>query len=154
MLHKKTNKKINKYVMLLLTAVLCIGLLSACGKDDELNPGLTFADVEGGEVVATYKDGSVTDLEFNKFKSALALTQGMDPSILDMAGYREYILEQYVIYKVLAARATSEQQDEAKEEALNSFAQFEEYIKSSGADVNDQLKTYSLTRNDVATFML
>src|SRR5690606_21407523 len=29
-----------------------------------------------------------------------------------------------------------------------------EYIKSSGADVNDQLKTYSLTRNDVATFML
>ncbi|MCM3635886.1 peptidylprolyl isomerase [Paenibacillus camelliae] len=152
MLHKKTNKKINKYVMLLLTAVLCIGLLSACGKDDELNPGLTFADVEGGEVVATYKDGSVTDKEFNKFKSALALTQGMDPSILDMEGYREYILEQYIVYKVLAGKATEEQQTEAKDEALANFTQFEEILKGSG-DVNEQLKSYDLTRNDVATFL-
>ncbi|MEK4248396.1 peptidylprolyl isomerase [Paenibacillus sp. FSL W7-1287] len=152
MLHKKTNKKINKYLMLLLTAVLCIGLLSACGKDDELNPGLTFADVEGGEVVATYKDGSVTDKEFNKFKSALALTQGMDPSILDMEGYREYILEQYIVYKVLAGKATEEQQTEAKDEALANFTQFEEILKGSG-DVNEQLKSYDLTRNDVATFL-
>lgn len=138
--------------MLLLTAVLCIGLLSACGKDDELNPGLTFADVEGGEVVATYKDGSVTDKEFNKFKSALALTQGMDPSILDMEGYREYILEQYIVYKVLAGKATEEQQTEAKDEALANFTQFEEILKGSG-DVNEQLKSYDLTRNDVATFL-
>src|SRR5690606_2008898 len=141
MLHKKTNKKINKYVMLLLTAVLCIGLLSACGKDDELNPGLTFADVEGGEVVATYKDGSVTDKEFNKFKSALALTQDMDPSILDMEGYREYILEKYNVYKVVAGKEPEEQQTEAKDEALANFTQFEEILKGSG-DVNEQLKSY------------
>jgi len=151
MLHNFTSKKINKWTMLVLTAVLCIGLLSACGKDDELTPGLTFADVEGGEVVATYKEGSVTDAEFNKFKSALAMTQGMDPSILDMEGYREYILEQYIVYKVLAGRATEEQQTAAKEEAVTNFTQYEESLKSAG-NVDDQLKTYNLTRNDVATF--
>lgn len=151
MLHNFTSKKINKWTMLVLTAVLCIGLLSACGKDDELTPGLTFADVEGGEVVATYKEGSVSDAEFNKFKSALAMTQGMDPSILDMEGYREYILEQYIVYKVLAGRATEEQQTAAKEEAVTNYTQYEESLKSAG-NVDDQLKTYNLTRNDVATF--
>jgi len=152
MLHNFTTKKINKWTMLVLTAVLCIGLLSACGKD-KLNPGLTFANTEGGEVVATYKDGSVTDAEFNKFKSALALTQGMDPSILDMEGYREYILEQYIIYKVLAGRATEEQQAAAKEEALSSMTQFDEALKSTG-DAKEQLKKYNLTREDVATFLM
>lgn len=152
MLHNFNSKKINKWTMLALTAVLCIGLLSACGKD-ELNPGLTFANTEGGEVVATYKDGSVTDAEFNKFKSALSLTQGIDPSILDMEGYREYILEQYIVYKVLAERATEEQQTAAKEDALTSMAQIEEAMKQSG-DVKEQLKTYNLTRDDVATFLM
>ncbi|GIP19604.1 foldase protein PrsA 1 [Paenibacillus montaniterrae] len=152
MLYNFTTNKRNKWLMLLLSAVLTISLLSACGKD-ELNPSLAFEDVEGGEVVATYKDGTVTDLEFNKFKSALAFTQGMDPTILDMEGYREYILEQYVVYKVLSGRANQEQQDAAKEDALASWASLEEYLKSVG-DVKDQLKTYNLTINDVASFLM
>jgi len=154
MLYKFTSKKRNKWLMLMVSGIMAISLLAACGKDnDELNPSISF-NVSGGEQVATYKDGTVTDLEFNKFKSALALTQGMDPSLFDMEGYREYILEQFVVYKVLAARATAEQQEEAKEEALNSFSQFETYIENSGAKVKDHLKTYDLTRNDVASFMM
>jgi len=148
-----TSKKRNKWIMLVLTVVLSIGLLSACGKDEKVNPDLTFEGTEGGEVVATYKEGTVTDAEFNKFKSALAFTQGMDPSILDMEGYREYILEQYIVYKVLAGRATEEQRTAAQEEALASWTQYEEAMKSSG-NIDDQLKTFNLTRNDVASFMM
>lgn len=148
-----TSKKRNKWTMLVLTVVLSIGLLSACGKDEKVNPALTFEGTEGGEVVATYKEGTVTDAEFNKFKSALAFTQGMDPSILDMEGYREYILEQYIVYKVLAGRATEEQRTAAQEEALASWTQYEKAMKSSG-NIDDQLKTFNLTRNDVASFMM
>lgn len=153
MLDNFTPKKRNKWLLLVLSAIMAIGLLSACGKD-ELNPTLNFADVEKGEQVATYKDGTVTDLEFNKFKSALALTQGMDPSILDMEGYREYILEQYIVYKVLAGRATQEQQDAAKQEAIDTWTKQEEAMKSAGTKIEDQLKTYNLTRNDLATFLM
>lgn len=153
MLDNFTPKKRNKWLLLVLSAIMAIGLLSACGKD-ELNPTLNFADVDKGEQVATYKDGTVTDLEFNKFKSALALTQGMDPSILDMEGYREYILEQYIVYKVLAGRATQEQQDAAKQEAIDTWTKQEEAMKSAGTKIEDQLKTYNLTRNDLATFLM
>lgn len=147
-----TAKKRNKWLMIMVSAIMMISLLSACGKD-ELNPAIQFTGVDEGEQVATYKEGSVTDKEFNKFKSSLAFSQGMDPSIFDMAGYREYILEQYIVYKVLAARATQQQQDEAKEEAIASYAQLEETLKNYG-DVNEQLKEYGLSRNDVASFLM
>lgn len=152
MLSNLTTKNFGKGLKLIVISALFVALLAACGKD-EVNPSLTFKGVEGGEVVATYKDGTVTDLEFNKFKSAFALLQGMDEALLDQSGFREAVLEQYITYKILANRTTEEQQVKAKEEALTNFEQVKESLSAYG-DVKDMLKEKNLTENDLASYIM
>ena len=152
MLLNFSAKSFSKSLKLIVISAVFVALLAACGKD-EVNPSLTFKGVEGGEVIATYKDGTVTDLEFNKFKSGIALLQGMDEALLDQSEYREAFLEQYITYKILAHRTTEEQQAKSKEEALASFEQTKEGLALYG-DFKDMLKEKNLTENDMASLIM
>lgn len=152
MLSKLTTKNFGKGLKLMVISAMFVALLAACGKD-EVNPSLMFKGVEDGEVIATYKDGTVTDKEFNKFKSGIALLQGMDEALLDQSEYREAFLEQYITYKILANRTTEEQQATSKEEALASFEQTKEGLAAYG-EVKDMLKEKNLTENDLASLIM
>lgn len=141
----------SKASKLMILAVLCLVVLAACGKDDP-EPTLTFSDIESEVVVATYTDGTVTDKEFEKFKAALALSQGMDKSLFEMEGYRDYVLEQYVVYKHIASQATDEVKSGALDESKVQLNTFKDYISQAGYDFEEMTTEYGVTSDDMSTF--
>lgn len=152
MFSKLTAGKWGKALKIVAISAVLTTLLAACGKD-EIDPTLTFKGTENGTVIATYKDGSVTDQEYDKFKAGISLLQGIDESILDLEGYREAFLKQYISYKILAHSASAEDQEAAKEEALTSYEQTKKALEQYG-DVKDMLKERNLTQDDLASLIL
>jgi foldase protein PrsA len=109
-------------------ALACVlaGTLAACGgKDGGGVPG------EGqGEPVATYQGKTVTDTEFNKYLSLLELTSPMEAMYIEyIPGYKEQILERYIIYKEYAAKASSDDVKQAEESAAAIRGQLDEVLK-------------------------
>jgi foldase protein PrsA len=109
-------------------ALACVlaGTLAACGgKDGGGVPG------EGqGEPVATYQGKTVTDTEFNKYLSLLELTSPMEAMYIEyIPGYKEQILERYIIYKEYAAKASSDDVKQAEGSAAAIRGQLDEVLK-------------------------
>ncbi|REJ22280.1 MAG: hypothetical protein C6W59_00590 [Paenibacillaceae bacterium] len=116
---------IRRLAALALTCALA-GTLAACGgKDDGGVPG------EGkGDPVATYQGKTVTDTEFNKYLSLLELTSPMEAMYIEyIPGYKEQVLERYIIYKEYAAKATSDDVKQAEESAATFRGQLDEVLK-------------------------
>lgn len=152
MFSKLTAGKWSKVIKIVAISAVLTTLLAACGKD-KIDPTLTFKNTEDGTVIATYKDGSVTDKEYDKFKSGIALLQGIDETVLDQEGLREAFLQQYISYKIMANSASAEDQEASKEEALTSYEQTKKSLELYG-DFNDMLKKKNLTQDDLATLIL
>lgn len=151
MFSKWTTGKFGKTLKVMAITAVFVALLAACGKDDNLS--LTFKDTEDGVVIATYKDGQVTETEYNKFKSGIALLQGIDESFLDQEGFREEFLKQYISYKIMANAASEEDKKAAQEEAAASIEQTKTAMQQYG-DFKEMLKEKNLTENDFSTLIL
>src|SRR5690606_13701103 len=71
--NNKNNTAWRRVPALLLTAVLVMSLLAACGKGKDGKDAMPGATE--GQVVASYQDGGqVTEAEFNKYTTLLELT--------------------------------------------------------------------------------
>ena len=147
-INQSTWGKLSKLVVL---AALCLVVLAACGTDEK-EVSLGFSGIESDVKVATYSEGDVTDKEFEKFKSTLALSQGMDKSLLDIEGYREYVLEQYIVYKHIANQASDEVKTAALEENKTQVQNFKNYVAQVGYDYEELIAEYGVSDNDVTTF--
>jgi len=120
-------------------ALACVlaAALAACGgkgKDEGGLPG------EGqGEPVATWQGKTVTDAEFNKYMSLVELTSPMEAMYAEVIpGYKEQILERYIIYKEYAAKATADDRKEAAETAASFREQIDNALKDESQ--KDSLK--------------
>lgn len=150
MFSKLNQSTLGKFSKLMILAVLCLVVLAACGKDEEVS--LTFKNTDSDVKVATYTGGDVTDKEFEIFKATLAFSQGMDKAMFDTAGYREYVLEQYVVYKHIAGIASDEVKSAAKEEAATQLQSFKDYLTQASVDFNEMLTQYNIKEDDIKTF--
>jgi len=122
------NRRSAAFRGLAAIALACVlaGALAACGgKNDGGIPG------EGqGEPVATYQGKTVTDAEFNKYMSLVELTSPMEAAYAEfIPGYKEQILERYIVYKEYSAKATADDQKKAAENAAAFREQLDQALK-------------------------
>ncbi|UVI30361.1 peptidylprolyl isomerase [Paenibacillus spongiae] len=139
------TKPLKKGILLALTAVLVIVLAAGCGKKEEAPntggkpaTGQTKAPGEGeGKVIATYKDGTVTDGEFNKYTSFFGIVNPQTAMYLSIPQLKEQFLREYVGYKILSTRLTLT--DDEKKKAQEETDAFYTQVKTA-MDQNPDLK--------------
>mgnify|MGYP002619720757 FL=1 len=121
----KRYAAVRRLAALAMAGVLA-GTLAACGGKD--NGGLPG---EGkGEPVATYQGKTVTDAEFNKYMSLVELTSPQDAMYAEfIPGYKEQILERYILYKEYAAKASEDDVKQAEENAAEFRKQLDAVLK-------------------------
>ncbi|WP_058300459.1 peptidylprolyl isomerase [Gorillibacterium timonense] len=155
---QQTNKRNwTKALAVCLALVLAVSL-SACGKKD----GSKAEGKDDSKVVATYKDGEITQKEFDTF---LGVNQVMDSTgqvaqMLASEELKSYIqdqfLQQLAVWKVLDAKTTDENRKEGDKKAdelekqindmeAESKTSFEAALKESKITVADLKKYVSMT---------
>ncbi|MGO4111364.1 foldase protein PrsA [Paenibacillus sp. YAF4_2] len=154
MLHTTRKSTWRRSALLVLAAVLVMTVLAACGgkKDKEGSSGLTFAGAGKGTVVATYKDGTVTEPEFNKYLDIFNIMQPGYEQVIAIPQFKEQLLQQYVSYKILSAQATEATLKKAGDETDKQMKSFEDTLKTN-ADVQKTLDDKKVSNADVKTYL-
>jgi len=150
MLHNKQRSFTGKRglsAMLVLLLSLAV-VMSACGKktDDTKAPAS-----EEGTVVAEYKDGKVTDKEFDRYISFMSIVNPSAEAYLSIEGMKEQFLREYVGYKILYSRADDKAKDAASADVKTFVTQFEEAAKSD-ADMKAKMDKAGLSNDDAEWF--
>ncbi len=125
-----------KSILLMLAAILTVVLLAGCGKSKEeiaLAPGAGV-----GKVVATYKEGAVTEGEFKEYTTFYSVFMNQQAEMyLSIPQLKEQVLRQYIAYKILFSRITDTAvKDKVKTEADKFYDQF----KTNAIDKQPDLK--------------
>lgn len=152
MFHSTRKSTWRRSALLVLAAVLVMTMLAACGKGKGEH-SLQFKNVDKGEVVATYKDGKVTQDELKKYLDVYVLAQPAYESIVELPQFQEMLLEQYVSFKLLSAQASEESLKEARKQVDEQLTGFNE-LKGSDKTFADELKKKKISDADIATFLL
>ncbi|GKU77090.1 peptidylprolyl isomerase [Paenibacillus sp. L3-i20] len=161
MLHSTRKSAWRRSALLVISAVLVMTMLAACGSDkDEPKSGngksahsLTFKDVSEGEVVATYKDGKVTKSEFDKYLTIFGISQPTYEQVIAMPQFQQMILEQYVSYKVLGSKASEKSLKKASEEVDKQLKEYTEGLKTN-TELAAKVAEKKVTTDDIATFLM
>ncbi|MHA6481553.1 peptidylprolyl isomerase [Paenibacillus sp. strain BS8-2] len=152
MLHSTRKSAWRRSALLTIAAVLVMTMLAACGgNNDEYS--LEFKDVSEGETVATYKDGKVTQAEFDKYLAIFGVTQPSYEQIITIPQFQQIILEQYVSYKVLAGKASEDSLKKAREDVDKQFKDYKEYLKTD-TELEAKLKEKKISDSDMSTFLM
>lgn len=152
MFHSTRKSTWRRSALLVLAAVLVMTMLAACGKGKGEH-SLQFKNVNKGEVVATFKDGQVTQDELKKYLDVYVLAQPAYESIVELPQFQEMLLEQYVSFKLLSAQASEASLKEARKQVDEQLKAFKE-LKASDKSFADELKTKKVSDADIATFLL
>jgi foldase protein PrsA len=151
MLHNKQRSFAGKrglsalLVLLLSLAVV----MSACGKK---TVDVTKAPAsDQGTVVAEYKDGKVTDKEFNRYIGFMSIVNPQAEAYLAGEGAKEQFLREYVGYKILYSRADEKAKDTASADMDTFVKQFEDAAKSD-ANMKAKMDKAGLTNDDAEWF--
>ncbi|HEY0828913.1 MAG TPA: peptidylprolyl isomerase [Bacilli bacterium] len=104
------------WITSLFSTILVVLMLSSCTQKEVLiSPNINMeTTTPDNEVAATYKDGKVTKVELQKFIDALTFINPSQAQNKDIPAFREFILKQLVMSKILTAHA-SEQSKSAAE---------------------------------------
>lgn len=151
MFYKTRKSAWRRSALLIASAVLAMTMLAACGGTKEYS--LEFNKVSGGDVVATYKDGQVTQEELDKYLDLYVLAQPAYASVVEIPEFKEMIVEQYVAYKVLGSQASGESMEEARKQVDEQLEQYKEY-KKSDETFAAEVKNRNVSDEDMATFLL
>lgn len=149
MFYKLRQSTWTKRVALIVVAALAMTLMAACGKSAK-EPSLEFKGVQDGAVIATYKGGTVTDLEFDKFKGIFVLMQPETAALIDL--FQEMLMDQYIGYKLLSAKASDADLKKAKEATKAQLDSYKEYIKAD-ANAAALAQEKGITEQDMETFL-
>ncbi|WP_168123358.1 peptidylprolyl isomerase [Paenibacillus sp. HB172176] len=156
MLHSTRKSAWRRSALLVIAAVLVMTVMAACGNNSNggsKGHSLEFKGVDGGDVVATYKDGEVTQDEFDKYLDIFAVAQPSYASIIEIPQFQEMILQQYISYKILSARASEDALKTASADVDEQLDQYKQY-KESDADLQAQVKEKGISDEDMATFLM
>ncbi|MBH5320720.1 peptidylprolyl isomerase [Paenibacillus sp. GSMTC-2017] len=151
MLHSSRKSAWRRGALLVISAVLVMTMLAACGKGKEHS--LEFKGVGEGEVVATYKDGKVTKSEFDKYLAIFGTAQAQYEQVIAMPQFQQMILEQYVSYKILGTKASEESLKKARTEVDKQLKEYDTALKNDTA-LAAKVKEKKISREDMATFLM
>lgn len=145
MLHNKSKSSWRSLVLLIAAVLIVMTVATACGKKSETDTegGTTEPTtqtggekaVDNGNVVATYKGGTVTEAEFNKYTTFFSFMNQQYAMLLSIPQYKEQFLKEYVGYKIMYADIA----DSIKEEANTNADEFEKEF-SAALETQTQMK--------------
>jgi len=153
MLHNKRRSAWRRSLLLVLAAMLVMTIAAACGakKDNEPGGGTEGGKPDNGKAVATYKDGTVTESEFEKYKTFFVLMNPQAEMFLSIPQYQEQFLQEYVGYKVLFSRMS----DESKKAADTDTEEFRTQIQTAYDDTEElrtRMETSGLTVDEAVDY--
>jgi foldase protein PrsA len=138
MLYSLRKSAWRKGALLLIAAVLVM-TMAACGaKETE---------------VATYKGGSVTDKEFNKYLDVFTVTQPTYAQVIEIPQFKEQLLQQYISYKILGSRASEEAIKEAKADVKEQMTQYKDAL-TKNAELKASVDAKKLKNKDMENYLL
>lgn len=152
MFYRTRKSAWRRSALLIASAVLAMTMLAACGGNKD-GYSLEFKNVSGGDVVATYKDGQVTQDELDKYLDLYVLAQPAYASVVEIPEFKEMIVEQYVAYKVLGSQASEESLEEASKQVDEQLKLYQDY-KKSDETFAAEVKNRKVSDADMATFLL
>jgi len=118
------TKRFKKGMLIVLAMMLVVVLAAGCGKK--------------GDVVATYKGGTVTESEFNKYTTFMGVVNPQMAMYLSIPQFKEQFLREFVGYKILNERLPKPSEEEKKKIDDNTN-QFYSQIKTA-TEQNAELK--------------
>ncbi|MFX3634141.1 MAG: peptidylprolyl isomerase [Candidatus Pristimantibacillus sp.] len=163
MLHNTRKSAWRRSALLIVAAVLVMTVMAACGNknDNETSGGkdkgaaefgTVFAGAGTGTEIATFKDGNVTEPEFDKYLGVFTIMQPGYEQVLAIPQFKEQLLQQFVSYKILAGQASEETKKKASEETEKQIADFEAAVEAQ-PELKTTLTTKNVTTDDVRTYL-
>ncbi|ANE45989.1 hypothetical protein SY83_06490 [Paenibacillus swuensis] len=137
----------NKAFSMALIFLVIAALISACGKSKE---------EAAVPVVAKYKDGQVTQKDFDKFKGVVSIFNPSYGQMIDQPEVQESLLKQLIAYRVLNDRADKPSKETGETKAKEQMKEIEAYFGSAAAQgqtFDELLKSKNVTKEDLEDFL-
>ncbi|WP_150275638.1 peptidylprolyl isomerase [Paenibacillus tepidiphilus] len=139
------KQKTWKVLLVTLAATVSFSMLAACGNGNNNNNA-----EDNSAAVATYKDGTITEKEFDQDTRVMKFLSPQQAAYLEIDAFKESILKQEVAFEYLAGQATDEAKKQAEEEADKQVAA----IKTGLGDTyEDALKQANVTEAEIKDYM-
>ncbi|TCZ70529.1 peptidylprolyl isomerase [Paenibacillus albiflavus] len=134
------QSKQSRWVIALIAVIMAVSVLGGCGKSNK--------------VLATYKDNSeVTQAEFDTFLNVNGALNPQYKQVMDDPTIRNYMLEQYIGYKMLAARADDAMKAEADKLVNTQMEQIKLFLGAQEGGLDKQLKDNKIKLEDIENLM-
>lgn len=136
-----------KVLLVSLAAAVSFSMLSACSSNNNNNS----AAEDNSKAVATYKDGTITEKEFDLDTRVMKFLSPQQAQYLEIDAFKESILKQEVAFEYLAGKATDEAKTQAEKEA---DVQVTSLKTALGDTYESSLKEQNLTEAEIRTYMV
>ncbi|WP_310830878.1 peptidylprolyl isomerase [Paenibacillus pedocola] len=136
-----------KVLLVSLAAAVSFSMLSACSSNNNNNS----AAEDNSKAVATYKDGTITEKEFDLDTRVMKFLSPQQAQYLEIDAFKESILKQEVAFEYLAGKATDEAKKQAEKEAE---VQVTSLKTALGDTYESSLKEQNLTEAEIRTYMV
>ncbi|WP_054944027.1 peptidylprolyl isomerase [Paenibacillus ihuae] len=136
-----------KVLLVSLAAAVSFSMLSACSSNNNNNS----AAEDNSKAVATYKDGTITEKEFDLDTRVMKFLSPQQAQYLEIDAFKESILKQEVAFEYLAAKATDDAKKQAEKEA---DVQVTSLKTALGDTYESSLKEQNLTEAEIRTYMV
>ncbi|MDB5052392.1 MAG: peptidylprolyl isomerase [Bacilli bacterium] len=152
------NKKIGqaRWFVGMIALILVISLLSGCGKTNSgasaSSSPIATKGPKDTDIAGTYKDGKVTYGELNKFIETSAFLSQQSAQAKGTPGFDEYMLKQYVLLKVLNARASDASKKDAEAKVKTQMDSFQKYYDTNKAQMDPAMKAANIAIADIQNY--
>ncbi|WP_438435230.1 foldase protein PrsA [Gorillibacterium sp. sgz500922] len=143
-----------KALAICLALVLAVSL-TACGKKNDAKG----AEKDSSKVVATYKDGQITQNELDTFVGVNAMmdSTGQVSQMLASEELKSYIQEQFLqqlaVWKVLDVKTSAENRKEGDKKAEELDTQIKGMDETSKKSFDEGLKTNKISVDDIKKYV-
>ncbi|WP_342563710.1 peptidylprolyl isomerase [Paenibacillus sp. FSL R7-0345] len=135
-----------KVLLVSLAAAVSFSMLSACSSNNNNN-----AAEDNTQAVATYKDGTITEKEFDLDTKVMKFLSPQQAAYLEIDAFKESILKQEVAFEYLAGQASDDAKKQAEKEADVQVSSLKEAL---GDTYESSLKDADLTEAEVRSYMV
>jgi foldase protein PrsA len=137
-----TRKSVWRKGALLIVAAMLVMTMAACGGAKET-----------GTEIATYKGGSVTDKEFDKYLAVFNILQPGYEQILEIPEFKEQVLQQYISYKIIGSQASEDTKKKAKDAVKEQMDQYKATLKDN-AELKAAVEAKKVKDKDMESYMM
>ncbi|GAB6992560.1 peptidylprolyl isomerase [Paenibacillus pini] len=117
------KKRTWKTLIITIVAVVSVSALSACGKTESAaNQG------DNSKVVATYKNGEITENEFDTQKKIMTFLSPEYAQLMEMDDFKTYLVKQKIAFEYLSGKASDTAKKAGEEQAGQQIAQMKKQV--------------------------